>query len=106
MTRRRLAILLAAVTFAAAAVTAAGGCQGRPAHPAPDNADPGRRVAADDPRAGGPARPYRVYVTNERSGDVSVIDAATNRVVQTIPVGKRPRGVRVGRDGKTVYVAL
>jgi PQQ-dependent catabolism-associated beta-propeller protein len=48
----------------------------------------------------------RVYVTNERSGDVSVIDAATNEVAATIPVGKRPRGIRLSPVGRTVYVAL
>jgi len=28
------------------------------------------------------------------------------KVIATIPVGKRPRGVHVSPDGKTVYVAL
>jgi YVTN family beta-propeller protein len=47
-----------------------------------------------------------VYVSNEDSGDLSVISTATNEVLATIPVGKRPRGVRVTPDGRTVYVAL
>ena len=47
---------------------------------------------------------FEVYVTNERSGDVTVIDGATFKVVQTIPVGKRPRGIHASPDGKTVYV--
>jgi PQQ-dependent catabolism-associated beta-propeller protein len=46
------------------------------------------------------------YVTNEDSQELSVIDTRTDSVVATIPVGTRPRGVRVSRDGKTVYVAL
>lgn len=50
--------------------------------------------------------PYRIYVTNERSGDLSVIDAATYEVVATIPLGKRPRGIHASPDGKTIYVAL
>jgi YVTN family beta-propeller protein len=49
---------------------------------------------------------YQVYVTNERSGDVTIIDGATNKVVTTIPVGKRPRGIHPGPDGGTIYVAL
>jgi YVTN family beta-propeller protein len=49
---------------------------------------------------------YQVYVTNERSGDVTVIDGTTFKVVQTIAVGKRPRGIHASPDGKTVYVAL
>ena len=48
----------------------------------------------------------RVYVTNEGSGDLSVIDTANNQVVATIPLGKRPRGVHISPDGKTAYVAL
>ncbi len=48
----------------------------------------------------------QVYVSNEDSGDVSVIDAETHRVRATIAVGKRPRGLRLARDGRTLYVAL
>src|SRR5947208_13029315 len=47
----------------------------------------------------------RVFVTNEKSDDVTVIDAATRAVVGTIKVGKRPRGVAVSPDGRTVYVS-
>ena len=32
--------------------------------------------------------------------------AASNQVLGTIPVGKRPRGIHASPDGKTVYVAL
>jgi PQQ-dependent catabolism-associated beta-propeller protein len=46
------------------------------------------------------------YVTNEDSQELSVIDTRRDSVVATIPVGTRPRGVRVTRDGKTVFVAL
>jgi YVTN family beta-propeller protein len=49
---------------------------------------------------------YQIYVTNERSGDVTVIDGADFKVTATIPVGKRPRGIHVAPDGKTVYVAM
>lgn len=49
---------------------------------------------------------YRIFVTNERSGDVTVIDGGDFKVVSTIAVGKRPRGIHVSPDGKTVYVAL
>ena len=47
-----------------------------------------------------------MYVTNEISGDLSVIDVATERVVATIPLGKRPRGLRASPDGALLYVAL
>src|ERR1700756_1231132 len=49
---------------------------------------------------------YRIYVTNEISGDLSVIDSTTMEVVSTIALGKRPRGIHASPDGKTIYVAL
>ena len=52
----------------------------------------------------GPAE--RVYVTDEDGGAVVVIDASKDEVVARIPVGKRPRGVRVSPDGTRVYAAL
>jgi YVTN family beta-propeller protein len=48
----------------------------------------------------------RIYVTNEASGDLSVIDVTSQSVVATIPVGKRPRGIRVSPDKSALYVAL
>src|SRR4051812_40170852 len=53
-------------------------------------------------RAGGP----RAYVSNEAAGTVSVIDPEDGAVVATIPVGRRPRGMRLSPDGRTLYVAL
>ena len=47
-----------------------------------------------------------IYVTNETGGDMSVIDAATNAVVATIPLGKRPRGIVASPDRTLLYVAL
>jgi YVTN family beta-propeller protein len=46
------------------------------------------------------------YVTNEDSQDLTIIDTRTDSAVATIPVGTRPRGVRVSPDGKSVFVAL
>ena len=48
----------------------------------------------------------RAYVSNERDGTVTVINTQTDRVVTTIDVGARPRGIRSSPDGKLVYVAL
>ena len=53
-----------------------------------------------------PAAGYHVYVTNERSGDVTVINGSDFSVAATIPVGKRPRGIHVSPDGRLVYIAL
>ena len=44
-----------------------------------------------------------VYVANETGNTVSVIDAATNTVTATIPVGAEPNGVAVSSTGN-VYV--
>ena len=65
-------------------------------------------LAALGPALACSARPAgpRLFVTNERSGDLSVIDLGSNRVVATVPLGKRPRGIRVSPDGATLYVAL
>jgi YVTN family beta-propeller protein len=48
----------------------------------------------------------RVYVSDENGGRVVVIDAAKDEVIASIPVGKRPRGIRVSPDGTHVLVAL
>src|SRR5213596_3561255 len=49
---------------------------------------------------------YFVFVSNERSGDVTVIDGASDTVVATLPVGKRPRGIHATTDGKRLFVTL
>jgi YVTN family beta-propeller protein len=48
----------------------------------------------------------RVFVTNEASGDLSVIDGATQSVIATVPLGKRPRGIKISPDGRSIFVAL
>jgi 40-residue YVTN family beta-propeller repeat len=54
------------------------------------------------------ARPqgYLVFATNEASGDLTVIDGETHQVVRTVALGKRPRGLRLSPDGKSLYIAL
>jgi YVTN family beta-propeller protein len=49
---------------------------------------------------------YFVFVSIERSGDVTVIDGTTDTVVATFKVGKRPRGIHATPDGKRLFVAL
>ena len=49
---------------------------------------------------------YQIFVSNEKSGNLTVASGAGFKVVATIPVGKRPRGIHASPDGKTVYVAL
>ncbi len=49
---------------------------------------------------------YLVFVSNEHSGDLSVIDGSTDAVIAAFPVGKRPRGIHATPDGKRVFVTL
>jgi YVTN family beta-propeller protein len=48
----------------------------------------------------------KIYVTNEVSGDLSVIDSGNYNVLATVPLGKRPRGIHASPDHKTIYVAV
>ncbi|MGH8176930.1 MAG: cytochrome D1 domain-containing protein [Steroidobacter sp.] len=48
----------------------------------------------------------RAYVSNEDGHTVSVIDTARGEVIATIEVGKRPRGMKLNRDGSRLFVAL
>src|SRR3954470_20609212 len=87
-TRRRLASNLSN-TLVIALVAAAGGCASGKKH-----------VQVPGPWQG------KVFVSNERSGDIAVIDNAQRKFLGMIAVGKRPRGILVSRDGTVVYVAL
>jgi YVTN family beta-propeller protein len=55
-----------------------------------------------------PAEPagYRLFVTDEVSGDMTIIDSANFDAPTQIHLGKRPRGVHASPDGKLLYVAL
>jgi YVTN family beta-propeller protein len=49
---------------------------------------------------------FRLYVSNEVSGDLSIIDSSTYKVLATVPLGKRPRGIHPSPDRKTIYIAV
>src|SRR5258708_1309805 len=49
---------------------------------------------------------YRVYVSNEGSGDMTVIDPVKMEALATLPFGKRARGIHPSSDGKLMFVAL
>jgi YVTN family beta-propeller protein len=59
-------------------------------------------TAGADPAAGAP----RLYISDERGGNVVIVDPQSASVIARIPVGKRPRGIQVSPDHKRVYVAL
>jgi YVTN family beta-propeller protein len=48
----------------------------------------------------------RAYVSNEDGQTVTVIDTDKAEAIATITVGKRPRGMKLNRDGSRLYVAL
>jgi YVTN family beta-propeller protein len=56
-------------------------------------------AAASPPRA-------IAYVSSESTGEVALVDVARARLEERIPVGKRPRGLRLSPDGRTLFVAL
>src|SRR5262249_46326350 len=49
---------------------------------------------------------HEIYVTNERSGDLTIVDGDTLKVETTVPLGKRPRGIEASADGAYLFVAL
>jgi len=49
---------------------------------------------------------HEIYVTNEMSGDLTIINGDTLKVETTVPLGKRPRGIETTRDGRRLFVAL
>ena len=61
---------------------------------------------APDREPAAPASAYRVYVTNEGSGDISIIDPAARKVVGRVALGKRPRGIIASPDQRLLYIAL
>jgi YVTN family beta-propeller protein len=52
------------------------------------------------------AAEYQIVVSNERGGTLTFISGTDFKAVATVPIGKRPRGLRPSPDGKLVYVAL
>ena len=44
------------------------------------------------------------YITNEKDNTVSVIDIDKKKVVKTVKVGQRPRGIIMSKDGKLVLI--
>jgi YVTN family beta-propeller protein len=70
---------------------------------APPPASTAARPAAP---AAAPSSGVRLYVSDETGGNVIVIDPDAGLVVERIAVGKRPRGLRISRDGTQLLVAL
>jgi len=50
--------------------------------------------------------PKLVYVSAEDSGEIVVLAPESAAIRARIPVGKRPRGLKLSQDGKLLFVAL
>jgi YVTN family beta-propeller protein len=48
----------------------------------------------------------RIYVSNEDSSEITVLDPDPGQILQHISVGKRTRGIKLALGGKLLYVAL
>lgn len=48
----------------------------------------------------------RAYVSNEDGHSITVLDAGSGKVIATVPVGKRPRGLKLSHDGSRLFVAV
>jgi YVTN family beta-propeller protein len=46
----------------------------------------------------------KLYVSNEETAELSVLDIEAGKIVKRVPVGRQPEGVGVRPDGKVVYV--
>src|SRR2546430_6035375 len=51
-------------------------------------------------------RTTRVYVTNSKGDEVTVIDAATMKVIGSIQVGANPHGLVLSPDRRTLYISV
>jgi YVTN family beta-propeller protein len=49
---------------------------------------------------------HEIYVTNELSGDLTIINGDTLKVEATVALGKRPRGIEATADHAWLFVAL
>ena len=56
--------------------------------------------------AAGAAGAERVYVSDEKGGNVVIVDPHTSAVLARIPVGKRPRGIQVSPIVRACTMAL
>jgi PQQ-dependent catabolism-associated beta-propeller protein len=51
-----------------------------------------------------PAWAYKIFVSNEGDNTITVLDSASMEVIETVPVGQRPRGITITHDGKFVLL--
>jgi PQQ-dependent catabolism-associated beta-propeller protein len=52
----------------------------------------------------GPAEAVEIFVSNEKGNSISIIDGDTLELIETVPVGNRPRGIALSSDGRWLYI--
>ena len=52
----------------------------------------------------GQAAALEIFVSNEKGNSISIIDGATLELIETVPVGNRPRGIALSSDGRYLYI--
>jgi len=98
-------VQLTAIAITAASLLVAGCTRTQPAEQADRGPAPAAPAAPAAPKPPAPGA-VRLYVSDETGGNVIVVDPEEGTVVERIAVGKRPRGIRLSRDGKQLLIAL
>src|SRR5260370_36013400 len=52
----------------------------------------------------GGGRAETVLVSNEKGNSITVLDGESLKVLRTVPVGQRPRGIVLSQDQKTLHI--
>jgi YVTN family beta-propeller protein len=47
---------------------------------------------------------FTAYVSNEKGNSISIIETDKLAVTKTVPVGHRPRGIALNKDGSELYI--
>jgi YVTN family beta-propeller protein len=45
-----------------------------------------------------------IFVSNEKGNSISIVDGDTLELVREVPVGERPRGIALSKDGAQLYI--
>jgi len=54
--------------------------------------------------AAGRAAAVEIFVSNEKGNSISIVDGDTLELIETVPVGNRPRGIALSSDGRHLYI--
>ena len=52
----------------------------------------------------GRAEAAEIFVSNEKGNSISIVDGDTLELIETVPVGNRPRGIALSSDGRWLYI--